>query len=438
MPELPNSLVRWLATQVESLAPEIPRENAWSATMDRVLSSAMGTRESANLRALLETPPDEKERRSTILIPGILGSLLASTQGISAILWLNPTLLIHGYLNLLDLAEDGETDASPDVDITPIGIEKMAYLPIIQTLGHHSRLYEFPYDWRKSNVASAHRLHQSIERWSAADPSRRFSIVCHSMGGVIARTYMALYPQEAEEKLERLVMIGVPLHGAAVAALAFTDEHHPYMLIAHLNKENKLVPFTRGLPSAYQLLPAPREQFPEECDYPCDWDLYDAAAWPEPGMRQDYLDRARELHELLATSDPQVPMFHFVGCHKPTVTSVQRSSEDYAGLRPVYGEHGKGSGDEQVPLWSTRAHNIATYYVEESHVALVRNDRVLADVVALLRDEAPSLPQQMPRQQTPAGPLSNIPLAQQLAEMRERIKNGTLTRVDLDHLFFWR
>ncbi len=438
MPELPNSLVRWLAAQVESLAPEIPSENAWLATVDRVLSSAMGSRESANLRALLETPADEKARCSTILIPGILGSLLASTRGISAILWLNPTLLIHGYLNLLDLAEDGESDASPDVEITPIGIEKMAYLPIIQTLGHHSRLYEFPYDWRKSNVASAHRLHQSIERWSAAEPLRRFSIVCHSMGGIVARTYMALYPRQAEEKLERVVMIGVPLHGAAGAALAFGNEHHPYVLVAHLNKENKLVPFTRAMPSVYQLLPEPKEQFSGECDYPCDWDLYDAAAWPVPGLRQDYLDRARELHELLAASDPQVPMFNFAGCHKSTVASVQRGSEDSASMRPLYVEHGEDSGDEQVPLWSARAANVATHYVEESHVALVSNDRVLADMVALLRDEAPGLPRQIPRQQTAAERLRNIPLAQQLAEMRDRIENGTLTRVDLDHLFFWR
>lgn len=437
MPELPNSLVRWLAAQIESLAPEIPRENAWSATMDRVLSSAMGARESANLRALLETPPDEKDRRSTILIPGILGSQLASTRGISAILWLNPTLLIYGYLNLLDLAEDGESDASPDVEITPIGLEKMAYLPIIQTLGHHTRLYEFPYDWRKSNTASAHRLHQSIERWSTADPSRRFSIVCHSMGGVVARTYMALYPQEAEEKLERVVMIGVPLHGAAGAALAFSDEHHPYLLIAHLNKDNRLVPFSQTIPSVYQLLPAPEELFSGGCDYPCDWDLYDAAAWPVPGMRQDYLDRARELHELLAASDPQVPMVNFAGCHKATVTAVQRGAGDTE-FRPVYVEHGKGSGDEQVPLWSTRAQNITTHFIEESHVALVSNDQVLADVVAVLRDEEPKLPQEIPGQQAPAGRLRSIPLAQQLAEMRDRIENGTLTRIDLDHLFFWR
>lgn len=438
MPELPNSLVRWLAAQIESLAPEIPHENAWSATVDRVLSSAMGTRESANLRALLETPPDEKERRSTILIPGILGSQLASTRGISAILWLNPTLLIHGYLNLLDLAEDGESDASPDVEITPIGIEKMAYLPIIQTLGHHSRLYEFPYDWRKSNIASAHRLHQSIKRWSAADPSRRFSIVCHSMGGVVARTYMALYPQEAEEKLERVVMIGVPLHGAAGTALAFSDEHHPYLLIAHLNKDNRLVPFSRTMPSVYQLLPAPEELFSGGCDYPCDWDLYDAAAWPVRGLHQDYLDRARELHELLAASDPQVSLINIAGCHKSTVTAVRISSDDDAAVQPVYGEQGENSGDEQVPLWSARAHNVATHYVEEGHVALVSNDRVLADVVALLRDEAPSLPEQMPRKQTPADHLRSSPLAQQLVDMRERIENGTLTRADLDHLFFWR
>jgi hypothetical protein len=132
MPDLSNAFVQWLLSQVEGIPPDLLREGADSLTLDRLVSTALGTRESANLRVLLDTPADMEERSPAILIPGIMGSLLASTKGISAILWLNPTLLMSGYLNLLDVAEDGESDASPDVDIIPFGIEKLTYLHLIQ------------------------------------------------------------------------------------------------------------------------------------------------------------------------------------------------------------------------------------------------------------------------------------------------------------------
>jgi pimeloyl-ACP methyl ester carboxylesterase len=438
MPDLSSAFMQWLLTQAEGISPEFFREGAWSVTMDRIVSTAMGTRESANLRALLDSPAETDQRNATILVPGILGSLLASTRGVSAILWVNSTLLLSGYLNLLDLAEDGESDASPDVDIVPFGIEKMTYLPLIQTLTRNSRLYEFPYDWRKSNVAAAHHLHESIQRWTTGNPSRRFTIVCHSMGSIVARTYMALYPKETEQLVERVIMVGAPLHGAAAAALAFSDRLHPYLLVAHMSDQNNLVQFSQSTPSTYELLPPPETLFTAGVPYPYDWDIYDAAAWPLPGVRQVLLDRARDLWEKLAFSDPQVDMVNFAGCHKSTVVSVLRASDDSPGVEPVYVEAGANSGDEQVPLWSARAANVTTHYVEDSHNALVSNDRVLTDLVALLHGGAPTLPTEVPPLQAQAGRRRLLPLAQQLTDIRERIENGTLTRVDVSRLFFWR
>ncbi|MFO7698066.1 MAG: hypothetical protein R6X16_13035 [Anaerolineae bacterium] len=438
MPDLSNAFLQWLLSQAEGIPPDLLREGADSLTLDRLVSTALGTRESANLRVLLDTPADMEERSPAILIPGIMGSLLASTKGISAILWLNPTLLMSGYLNLLDVAEDGESDASPDVDIIPFGIEKLTYLHLIQALARHTRLYEFPYDWRKSVVSSAHQLHAALERWAVADPSRRFTIVCHSMGGIVSRAYLALYPQEAERRIERLIMVGVPLHGAPASALTFSESLHPYLLVSHLHAQNNLQQFSASMPSVYQLLPAPESLFAASCPYPYDWDIYDASAWPLPGVRQEYLDSARDLHRLLAASDPQVEMANFAGCHKRTVISVSRSLESPSRAEPEYGETGEQSGDEQVPLWSARANNVTTYYVEESHNLLVSNDRVLADIVSLLQGNTPGLPTVMPEPLSTAARIRSSPLAQQLSEIKARIESGTLTRVDIDRLFFWR
>jgi len=438
MPDLSATFIQWLLDQSEHVAPELLREGSWPAmAMDRVVSTTLSSRESANLRAQLRAPA-ESQRRATILIPGIMGSLLGSIRGVSALLWLNPTLLLYGCLNLLDLDSNGEADASPDVHIVPFGIEKMTYLRLIETLALHSRLYEFPYDWRKSNISTAHLLHESIQRWTLADPTRRFTIVCHSMGGLVARTYMALYPGEAEKHIERVIMVGSPLHGAPMAALAFSARLHPYLLVANLHEGNDLVQFSRSLPSAYQLLPPPPSLF-DACDpYPFDWDIYRAEEWPVAGLRQDYLDRARALHELIARSDPQVAMVNIAGCHKSTVGAVYRTDDSPDGFYPISNEIGAESGDEQVPLWSTIAAHVTTYYVEERHALLVSNDSVLASIVAMLEDEEPSLPTSLPAPQIYTSRPRLVPLAQQLADMRARIESGKLTRVDLDRLFFWR
>ena len=437
MPDLSNTFVQWLLSQAEGLPAELLREIPGSPAMDRLISAEFASRESAHLRAILDMPEGADRQACTILIPGIMGSLLASTRGISSVLWLNPSLLMGGYLNLLDLDEGGESDASPDVDIVPIGIEKMTYLRMIQTLARHSRLYEFPYDWRKSIFTTAQQLHDAIERWSVASPARRYTFVCHSMGGLVARAYLALYPEEAEQRIERLIMVGVPLQGAAIAALTFNPRLHPFLLVANLHEHNDLVRFSRSLPSVYQLLPPPEDLFSAAAAYPFDWDVYDATAWPATPVRQDFLDSARTLHEAIAGSDPQLPMVNFAGCNRPTVTAVRRSADPDTAYEPSYDES-EGSGDEQVPFWSARASNVITYYLEENHNALVSNDNVLADIVAVLRGETPALPTAPPPARAALSRHGSLSLLQQVSEFRERIENGTLSRVDLDRLFFWR
>ncbi|MGI6367935.1 MAG: lipase family alpha/beta hydrolase [Anaerolineae bacterium] len=438
MPELTSSWIRWLLSQTESLLPERVHQSAWASTVDTLLASAFGGRESANLHALLEPIEDDASQRSTILIPGIMGSLLGSTRGKSALLWLNPALLVQGALNLLDLDGDGRDDANPEVEVVPFGIEKMTYLPLIETLARRSQLLEFPYDWRHNIVVTAHRLHAAILRWSSGVLDKRFTIVCHSMGGLVARCYMALYPREAERQIEQVLMIGVPLHGAAVAALAFSRELHPYLLVANVNPGNDLAGFSRTLPSTYQLLPPPADEFPADPVYPFDWDIYDARAWPIQGLSQAHLNTAAATHRLMRNSDPQLPLYNFAGCHMSTVTQIYLDDTQPEGLRPEYVAQGEQSGDGQVPLWSSRATNVATHYVEEDHVALVRNQRVLADVSTLLAGGQPSLPTVVPRRQSTVERWTGLPLHQQLVEMRNRIESETLTRIDLDHLFFWR
>lgn len=436
---LGSALVGWILGQMESLPIELLRVDRLGGAPLRVLDMVYGEQEAEEVRALLNRPADGGLRANTVLLPGLMGSLLASVRGISAMLWVNPTVITDGHINLLDLSEDGRHDRSPDVEIVPVGIEKLTYLKLIVALSRASRLYEFPYDWRRHLEYNAGLLRESIWRWQGAETRRRFVLVGHSLGGMLARTYLALYPDEAERFVERVVLIGSPLRGAAMTVLAFTGESVAGQLVARLGPGNDVVGFVRNLPVSYQLLPPPAELFFCHRPYPLNWDPYDAAAWGLEGIRQDYLDDALRLHRRLAAADPQVEIVQIAGCHQNTVTDVAALASEVAGdpcFRRATQECGPDSGDGVVPLWSVCTEGVPAYYVEELHQTMPGNARVIDAVLSLARGDEPDLPSELPEPTRLRNRLTSAPLVQQVAELRQKIERGEFRREDLAKLFF--
>jgi len=435
-----NSLSNWLLNQLETVPLSLLRDNALLAPR-RLLERILGEREAEEVRALLNRPPSTAPRVPTVLLPGVMGSLLASIRGISTIIWFDPTVLLNGHLNLLDLNDDGTGDRSPDVEIVPVGIEKLFYLRLILTLARETRLYEFPYDWRRQLEWNAQLLHEAIQHWSVATPQRRFTLVGHSMGGMVARTYLALYPKEAEQHIDRVILLGSPLYGVPIAALAFTGETVECQIVARLHPDNDVLRFTSNLPVTYQLLPPPPELFTPKRHYPFNWDIYDAKAWGLPNVRQDYLDKAKKWHELLATSDPQVEIVEIAGCHKATLTDIRCPSDGRpgdSGYALVTQEHGEDSGDDTVPLWSVRKEGIITYYIEERHRNLPSNQEVLDAVLELVHAGKPNLATEVPMPSGLLERLRAVPIMVQAMELRRRIEEGEFNREDLQKLFFAR
>jgi len=437
----------WLLSKLRQLSVQVLRDGLEQSTTEAerlLLEQALGEREAKEVPARLDSPAIEGNRRATILLPGFLGSLLASTRGISTMLWFKPDLFLNGYINLLEIDYEGEKDRSPDVNIVPVGIEKLTYLKLISSLIRRTRLYEFPYDWRRRLEHNSDILHTSIQRWKVANSQRQFVLVGHSMGGMLARTYLARYPKEAEQCIERVIMLGSPLYGSPVAALAFYDEALPSRIGSLLHPGNDIPRLIKSWPAIYQLLPPPPDLWPLGRSYPANWDIYDAEAWGLRGMRQDYLDDARRFHQLIMDSDPQLEIVQIAGCNKRTLTDVWRSFADGGDplAKPnytlVHEATGDESGDGTVPMWSVEGEGISTYYVEELHGSLPSNDVVIDAILDLIHGDEPGLAQQVPEPTGMAEKLASVPLAQQAADLRRRLEEGRFSKEDLLKFFFTR
>src|SRR4051812_30550915 len=149
---------------------------------------------------------------------------------------------IEGYAGLVKFLRSprfGLVEDRPDVDGSPPG-----------------NLVLFPYDWRLSNRHTADllrgRVDDALTRWRQSSPEReeaRVILVCHSMGGLVARWYIERL--EGASVTRALVTIGTPHRGALNALDQLSNGVRKGIGPLKLD----LTAFGRSLPSSYQLLP---------------------------------------------------------------------------------------------------------------------------------------------------------------------------------------
>ena len=431
-------LARWSTMSFDDIEDEL-QSGANLGEAERLL----GIDQVAELRAQADLPlAGFGVPEPVVLLPGIMGSLLSSIRGVTSLLWINPAIILKGQSRYLELSADGSSDGSPEIHAVASSVEKIFYVRIGIALRKRYTLLEFPYDWRLHIETNGDLLHQSIERWADGDPDQQFTLVGHSMGGLVSRAYVARHPEAAKRRIKRIIMHGTPHFGAAGALHDITEGNQIISLAGRLNSNNDLQKLLLNMPSAYQLLPAPPDLFPTTRPYPANWDLYDADAWRFPGIRQDYLDDARRFHELLADHDHPVEMIEIAGCHLNTVVDAKRTvgADGKTKLEVVIVGKGPDSGDGTVPLWSATLPGGQMYYVAGAkHRELSATKKVIDATLDILARKTPDLPTELP--QAPGGifgfeaPAEAGPV--DADALRQRLEDGTATADDLENLYFF-
>ena len=103
-------LNRWSTLSLDDIQAELDAgQNIMAA------EQLYGAEEVAAMRASEETRSFGGQREAVVLLPGLMGSLLASVRGVITPLWLNPALILKGQSSYLELNQDGTADRSPNI-----------------------------------------------------------------------------------------------------------------------------------------------------------------------------------------------------------------------------------------------------------------------------------------------------------------------------------
>ena len=336
---------------------------------------------------LLGTGKTDPSLPEIIYLHGIMGGHLATHEGIGGRIWLSPLAFIAGGVaQKLALTMDGERDLTPNQTLFPDGHIRFVYEKSARKWRMSGFVvHEFSFDWRKPLVNSADRLHLFIESLRLERPHKKFALVCHSMGGLVAALYAARHP-EWSGAVTQAIFMGSPLRGSFVPVEAFLGTYPLYAKFDLVDLRADLqdyVSMSTTLPGLIDMLPDP-EVFSDAAP------LYERPTWlSEIAPSQAWLEQSRRVKRLIATSPLLDGANLIVSPDHPTINNIRivdgRLSPGKADKR----------GDGTVPLRSAAGFgipNVKVYRAGYGHGELPREPAVIVAVAELLKNGRCDLP----------------------------------------------
>jgi len=363
---------------------------------------------------------DKPIHNPVILIPGITGTYLIKDYDDKTEIWPDPAKVILSirdlFLKDLSLDIDGKENPEKPIivgdiirSIPSIGIHVFDRLisELIDNGGYveNADLFVFPYDWRKSTSQNAILLKEKIDKVILDTGYINIDIVAHSMGGLIAKKYIA---DNGQDKIDQLIFLGTPQLGApkAFKALMFGDSMGFEKFSIPLLRPSIAKFISQNMPSVYELLPSSK-YIENNGSYVTDAsnEIIDLNSFDlnysetknlmiEKGRNPLMFPFAEDLHSSIDNLDLSgIEAHNFVGCGSKTIGGIivkQKLSwasfgfrlEDDFDLKYV-------NGDETVPLESAnKAIGAHIYFANgDTHGSLPSAEGVRQDVLSILKGE---------------------------------------------------
>lgn len=374
--------------------------------------------------------PLPTDRDPLIIIPGIIGTELIKNYDDYSEVWPNLSKVIQNpsdsQLDDLALLVAGEQSPVRPMVLGEVVLsiqERDIFDGLISELvmsGYVEGvdLFVLPYDWRLSNAGSAQRLYEKINQTLTLSGKTSVDIIGHSMGGIVAKEYIAQY---GDTKVDQLFFIGTPHLGSpkAFKTLMYGDDMGFSRDILGIElpflSSNRIFQITQNMPSIHELLPT-QEYFSTVGPYIADVaDVYVPIENEEvltflnhkqtqnfmgqQGRNERFNENATTLH---ARADDtilsDIDTYNFAGCGvTKTLDTVlikkKRPTKIFGMTLAKEYELYYGAGDGVVPLESAKAINSDyQYYVRyDGHATLPSFSSVRATIASLLRGTTPEL-----------------------------------------------
>lgn len=316
-------------------------------------------------------------------IPGIMGSRLA--LGAEEV-W-PPTVseVLGGYDRIGKLVD-------PAVVSTGV-IEKQCvtvYKPLLDALrdagaDQGGRTFTaWHYDWRQDLATLSDALAAKFEQIVSGDPGAKISIICHSMGGLVARGALEAQEQAAatwRAKVDLVLFLATPHEGAPLALSRILGIGGSSTGLSA--KQLRTLSNDERYPSGYQLLPGEDEPIVWRLDgiKPLSGQtIKQLVSDPAHGLSVKNLDAARAFRERLdPTRRPaSTRYFSVASAAHTTATRLDGSPTGLKQVRP------KSSGDGTVPIRSASALSVQTGFVVADHVGVAKAEESHALMLMLL------------------------------------------------------
>lgn len=388
----PSDADRWVREmdwdEFESRLTPSMRGGTSRVGSDQALRDHFGPEKYERLQRLAERARSARHTRgplrgNIIFIPGIMGSELTVTEeGNEDVVWVSFLKLVWGGIAKLRLDKEGLHEADSTLRVQPSGLDKDSYAETILWLKAYWNVEPFAYDWRKDLDQAAGNLKTLIETKFKDQPVH---LVAHSMGGLVSRSFIRLFPKVWKAMLEpkkvqggRLIMLGTPNYGSYAIANAMVAGDKLVRRLAAADVKHDLdevLDVLNGFVGSYQLLPSPAKLAASEQV------LYESGKWGRYPIVAAHLERAKQFHADLAaapTIDPE-RMTYIAGCNQETLTGLRID------LPGMFEFDTTLKGDGRVPHTLGLLPGVPTYYVDQIHGDLQKHELVLQAIDEILR-----------------------------------------------------
>lgn len=297
------------------------------------------------------------------ILPGILGSELSFVQnGFKQEVWLNIAGIPGGIVSKLAY----ESDDSDQIEATGALASTYFWLKLrLKAAGYNTEY--LPYDWRDPVARSGERMHAFLSQ----EHSSPVTLVCHSMGGLVARAIAALDPQR--KVVGRVITLGTPNLGS----------YSPFSVIRGSNKmlgwlgwadltqsgEDITKNIIRHWPGLVEMLPRPQDG---------EVNLFDRNDWPDGPLPPVKALLNKAFKSQASLPEPDDRFVQVIGFGHSTIQSIGVQGSNVTHVRSK-------AGDGTVPIaFAAFGQPNKTYFVEGEHGKLPATRSVIRGVLDVL------------------------------------------------------